>query len=273
MTHRPFDNTIDTEYLATTENQKCILHKLKLVVAENSFGLLVGDSGTGKSTLLRKFQSLLDPNEYLILYVSMSNATPKWLYTIPLQKLGIKPHCYVNTARDQFHKEIQTQRQSYGKKVVMIIDEAHLLTQSYRKYDLLEEIRFLLNGKTYDSGSPLSLILAGQTEILETLRNERCKAIMQRIQYFAETALLSRDEINQYVAAHIKWSGATDLLFSSEAMDKIAELSNGSLRLINKLCSHSLNYASLELKPMVDLEIVERVAKHEIIDLIIKHTR
>ena len=160
MKELPFTNSINTQFLYQNTAQSSILEKLSLTVESNSFALLTGAPGTGKSTVLRRFVSTLDKEKTMVLYVSMSNATPRWLYTVPLEILGIKPHIYVNDARKQFHNELRIQLETYNRKVVMIIDEAHLLTQSYRRFDMLEEIRFLLNGKQYDSGSPLSLILS-----------------------------------------------------------------------------------------------------------------
>lgn len=93
-----------------------------------------------------------------------------------------------------------------------------MLTQSYRKFDLLEEIRFLLNGDSYDSGSPLALILVGQNEIWQTLKLERCKAISQRIMYACRSQKLKPEEVGSYIAAHIIWAGISDQLFSSDAV-------------------------------------------------------
>lgn len=152
----------------------------------------------------------------------------------------------------------------------MIIDEAHLLTQSYRKFDLLEEIRFLLNGDSYDSGSPLALILVGQNEIWQTLKLERCKAISQRIMYVCRTQKLKPEEVGSYIAAHIRWSGISDQLFSSDAVEVISNLSEGAPRLINKICMHSLNYAALEGKNIVTGEIATTAANNEVVDLLLK---
>ena len=165
MKELPFTNSIGAQFLYQNPAQNSITEKLALTVDTNSFALLTGTPGTGKSTILRRFVSALDKDKTRVLYVSLSNPTPRGLYTVPLEILGIKPHIYVNDARKQFHQELEIQLKTYGRKVVMIIDEAHLLTQSYRRFDMLEEIRFLLNGQQYDSGSPLSLILSGQTEI------------------------------------------------------------------------------------------------------------
>ena len=99
MDKTPFTNTIDTEYLFKADCFLSNQNKLKLAVQNNSFAVLTGEPGTGKSTFLRLFASTLDPKEYLVLYVSMSNASPRWIYSVPLEQLGIKSHVYVNDAR------------------------------------------------------------------------------------------------------------------------------------------------------------------------------
>ena len=152
----------------------------------------------------------------------------------------------------------------------MIIDEAHLLTQSYRRFDMLEEIRFLLNGQQYDSGSPLSLILSGQTEILPLLQNERCKAITQRIMYTCKTGPLADTQVGSYMAAHLRWAGVADSIFSSEAVEEIARLSGGNPRMINKICTHSLNYAVLKNEKTVTKDIVNQAANTEILEIMLK---
>ena len=270
MKNVPFTNSIGTKYLYHSEAMKSINNKLQFCVQNNSFALFTGEPGTGKSTFLRMFADTLNPEDYLVLYVSMSNVTPRWLYSVPLELLGIKPHTYVNDARKQFHEQLRIQKNTYNKKVVMIIDEAHLLTQSYRKFDLLEEIRFLLNGDCYDSGSPLALILVGQNEIWQTVKLERCKAISQRIMYVCRTQKLKPDEVGSYIAAHIRWAGISDQLFSSDAVEVISNLSEGAPRLINKICMHALNYAALEGKNIVTGEIATTAANNEVVDLLLK---
>lgn len=270
MSHEPFTGGIDADFLYKSAGTAAMLNKLRLAAQSNSFAVLTGEPGTGKSTLLRMFARSLSPEEYLVLYVSMSNATPRWIYSVPLEIMGIKSHIYVNDARHQFHREIDIQRETYNKKVVMILDEAHLFAASYRRYDLLEEIRFLLNGKQYDSGSPLALIMAGQTELWDLLRKEKCKAIIQRIMYVCNTEPLGKDEIGPYMAAHLRWSGCPEQLFSSEAVEAVAELSEGCPRIINKLCAHALNYASLNNEKVVTGDLVRRAGANEVIDIILK---
>jgi len=156
------------------------------------------------------------------------------------------------------------------REVIMVVDEAHLFTMSYKKFDMLEEIRFLLNGSHYDSGSPLTLILSGQSEIWNILRTERCKAITQRIMYVCKTGNLTKEQVGPYIASHLRWAGSSDPLFSSDAVDLISEISSGIPRLINKICIHSLNYAALKNQTVVTPELVAQAANNEVIDIILK---
>ncbi|WP_461884752.1 AAA family ATPase [Roseburia intestinalis] len=65
------------------------------------------------------------------------------------------------------------------KKVVCILDEAHLLEK-----ETLEEFRFLLNYR-FDSMSPMAVVLVGQTELWENkLKLQRYAAVRQRIDMY-----------------------------------------------------------------------------------------
>lgn len=273
MNHVPFASNISTDYLLQTELSNVNMNKMLMVVQNKSFAVLTGEPGSGKSTFLRMLSQKLNPENYLVLYVSMSSATPRWLYSVPLEMMGIKPHLYLNDVRRQFHRELQKQRELTGRQVVMIVDEAHLLGigNHARKYELLEEIRFLLNSESYDSGSPLALILAGQTELWESLKLDRCKAITQRIMYVCQTLNLRADQVGPYIAKHLLWSGTKDNLFSSEAIEAIAELSGGSPRIINKICTHALNYACLRQKDIVNSETAINAAMNEVIECMLKN--
>lgn len=85
MKELPFTNSIGAQFLYQNPAQNSITEKLALTVDTNSFALLTGTPGTGKSTILRRFVSALDKDKTRVLYVSLSNPTPRWLYTVPLR--------------------------------------------------------------------------------------------------------------------------------------------------------------------------------------------
>ena len=101
----------------------------------------------------------LAKDKYMLLYLSDSKLTPRWLYAGLLDQMGLESRFYRGDSKRQLQKEIENVRTVQKKKVVFVLDEAHLLGK-----ETLEEFRFLLNYR-FDSASPMSLILVGQTEL------------------------------------------------------------------------------------------------------------
>ena len=70
---------------------------------------------------------IVPKEEYLFLYLSDSKLTPRWFYKGMLDQLGIESKFYKGDAKRQLQKEVEIIRGVQGKKVVCILDEAHLL--------------------------------------------------------------------------------------------------------------------------------------------------
>lgn len=133
---------------------------------------------------------------------------------------------YRGDSKRQLQKEIETVRTVQKKKVVFVLDEAHLLGK-----ETLEEFRFLLNYR-FDSASPMSLILVGQTELWDQkLRLQNYAAIRQRIDMNIVLNRLDRAETGKYIAAHMAYAGVKQDLFISGAEDEIFKASAGIPRM------------------------------------------
>ena len=173
----PFEKTISPQSLYLTEVYEEAISRLEYAIAGNRFAVLTGDSGSGKSTLLRYMVEKTDKNKYPVYYISDSDLTPRNFYWEVLNQMGCTTKkFYRGDAKRQMHKEIWQLVDEKSKIPVIIVDEAHLLSR-----EMLEEIRFLLNFRM-DSYSPLSLILAGQSELRDTLSKQVYDAISQRVQ-------------------------------------------------------------------------------------------
>ena len=110
-----------------------------------------------------------------------------------LDQLGLESGFYRGDAKRQLQREIEIIQGVQKKKVVCVLDEAHLLEK-----ETLEEFRFLLNYK-FDSVSPMALILVGQAELWDQkLRLQRYAAIRQRIDINCVLPHLDRAESEQY---------------------------------------------------------------------------
>ena len=140
MEHTPFARDVPPESLYESENVSDILGRLAYVADRQLFAVLTADAGCGKSTLIRKFTASLNSEEYIMLYLSDSKLTPRWFYKGLLDQIGIEAKFYRGDAKRQLQREIEIIRGVQKKKVVCILDEAHLLEK-----ETLEEFRFLLN--------------------------------------------------------------------------------------------------------------------------------
>ena len=146
LMHTPFTRDIPADRLYGSRQIEDALGRLTYVADRQLFAVVIADPGCGKSTLIRMFESRLPKDKYMLLYLSDSKLTPRWLYAGLLDR---------GDSKRRLQKEIETVRTVQKKKVVFVLAEAHLLGK-----ETLEEFRFLLNYK-FDSASPMSLILVG----------------------------------------------------------------------------------------------------------------
>ena len=147
-----------------------------------------------------------------------------------LDQMGLEARFYRGDSKRQLQKEI-----------------AHLLGK-----ETLEEFRFLLNYR-FDSASPMSLILVGQTELWDQkLRLQSYATIRQRIDMNIVLNRLDRAETGRYIAAHMAYAGVKQDLFTNGAEDEIFKVSAGIPRMINRICEKTLMYAYQQQKRLID---------------------
>jgi general secretion pathway protein A len=148
---------------------------------------------------------------------------------------------------------MDTQRR--GATVVLIIDEAHLLTP-----ELLEEIRLLSNTDTYP-GKLMQIILSGQPELLNLLGDPRMAAMRQRIAMYRDLRLLNLPETQSYIAERLHAAGSRTLSpFPGTVVEDIHLYSQGVPRLINMICDQSLVLGFESRRDQIGADIVHEVA-------------
>lgn len=260
MEHTPFSRDIPPDRLYESPALHNALGRLTYAADRQLFAVVTADAGCGKSTLIRKFSSHLPKEKYILLYLSDSKLTPRWLYTGLLDQLGLESRFYRGDAKRQLQREIEIIHGVQHRKVVCVLDEAHLLER-----ETLEEFRFLLNYH-FDSVSPMALILVGQTELWDQkLRMQSYTAIRQRIDINCVLPHLDRAETAEYIRAHMKYAGCKQELFTDRATDEIFRISCGIPRMVNRICEKSLTYAAQQQKRLVDDYIVRYVDEHEMV--------
>lgn len=260
MTNLPFSRRVPPEKLYASQAMEECLGRMKYVSSEQLFAVVTSDPGCGKSTLIRRLIHELPSDKYICLYLSDSKLRPKWLYNGLIQQLGGNQKFYRGDAKLELQKEIELIRGLQNKKVVCILDEAHLLDR-----ETLEELRFFLNTKI-DSESPLALILVGQTELrTDKLNLQRYTAIRQRIDINCFLPHLDRSEMERYIASHLAYAGGSQEIFTARALDEIYHASTGIPRSVNRICEKSLMYAYQQQKRLIDDHMVLYVVEDEML--------
>ncbi|XOQ25467.1 MAG: AAA domain-containing protein [Mitsuokella multacida] len=258
MQHTPFTNHIPAKDLYMPESLQEVIGRLCYVAEHQLFGVLTGDVGVGKSTTIRRLKSTLPEEQFLILYLSDSQLTPRWFYNGLLQQLGSEPKFQRGDAKLSLHHQLEYIREARHIRVITIVDEAHLL-----KKETLEEIRFMLNCHM-DSQNPMALILVGQNELWDKLVKPAYAAIRQRIDIKCALPPFDLAQCRQYIQAHLKYAGCEQEIFTDEAMKAIYDYSAGSARAINKVCMHSLLSAAQRGKKLIDDHLVHLVIETEL---------
>lgn len=257
LTKTPFSRDIPEDALFNTPQLNELQGRLTSTASKRLFLVVTGDSGSGKTTAVRKFVSSLDTNRYIPFYISDSDLTPRNFYFEILNQIGVKPHFYRGDAKRQMIREFTSIVESKHVPLV-IIDEAHLC-----KMEMLTEVRFLLNFKM-DSYNPMGLILVGQSEIREILKKQVYEAISQRIDLRCHIPPFDRLQTGDYIKKHLEYAGESREIFTDRAIDTIFDFSGGLPRKINRVATTSLMHASQIEKRIIDDHMVSLIIEGEL---------
>jgi type II secretory pathway predicted ATPase ExeA len=253
----PFGRDISVVELMKSKQWNELAGRLLHVAKNRCFGLFTGETGTGKTTALRRMAAELDKNRFRILYVYDSDLTPRNFYVETLHQLGYSPRFYRGDAKRQLTSALHEITQG-GQFPVVVVDEAHLLS-----HEMLEEIRFLLNLEM-DSKSACSLILVGQTELRSKLKLQIHQAIDGRVDMRFHLEAMECKETVIYIKRHMERVKCPRQIFTDSALNVIHDYSGGVPRKINKVAQASLMAAASQEKQLIDDYLVKEVIMSEL---------
>lgn len=244
LRQEPFLLTPDPRFLHLAEpHRNTLLALVEGVSGRKGLQVSVGPIGTGKTTLLYCLQRILAARttstgqRLRSAFVANPTLTADELFETILDELeissaGDKP------ARLRTLHGLLLDSYKRGGTVVLIIDEAHLLTPA-----LIEEVRLLLNLDNYPV-NVFQVILCGQPELLPLLMKPELSALKQRIAVVSKLRPLTLVESRAYIAERMHVAGLQgESPFSTPALEEIYRLTNGVPRLINLLCDRTLTIA------------------------------
>lgn len=236
LRERPFDLTPNPRFLVLTDAHREALSNLEYGVASRrGITLLVGEAGTGKTTIIR---TALERQPDRVHSVHLHNPSLRRDEFVEMLAVRFGLSNAARTSKTALLIELEAlmrDRNRRGESTVLIIDEAQSLP-----LDLLEEVRLLANIETNDT-KLLSVVLAGQPELSGRLNDDALRQLKQRIALRCELGPLSLTETLGYVAGRIAAAGGVGAqIFTREAVMLIHERSRGIPRTISVIADNAL---------------------------------
>lgn len=236
LKEHPFTLTPNTNQYYPAEKHTEIIQSILFGIARNT-GILkvVGDVGTGKTMLCRLLLRKLVGSNDAVAYLNAPQVDPESIVTLVCAEFGIE-----TGSRSQMLQGLNTfllEQHALGRNAVLIVDEAQALGAAG-----LEAVRLLSNLET-ERSKLLQIVMFGQSELDDLLRQPNLRQINQRIGFAFNTGPLDVAEAVHYMAHRVQTSRVPGIefpIFSEAAMERIANAANFVPRVINILADKAL---------------------------------
>ena len=235
LRQQPFGVTPDPAYLYPSRTHCEALDTLtEAILGDRGFLALIAEPGMGKTTLLYQvLEGLRDSARAVFLFQTQCNSREFFEYL--MSELGVDTTGMGLVAMHNKLNAMLFAEMLAGRRFVLIVDEAQNLDDS-----VLETIRLLSNFET-PHAKLLQIVLSGQPQLGEKLRQAHLAQLLQRISTVKYLEALSLEETAGYIEHRLRVAGHRGgALFDPEASALIFERSGGNPRIINKLCFRAM---------------------------------
>jgi len=242
LKENPFRIAPDPRFLFLGHVYEATLSELMLGVESHS-GLLVltGEPGTGKTMLVRHFLQRLNQKKFSSSYIFHASLNAAGIFELIAQDFDLRVESHRKSdLLGSLERWLQV-RQAEGDSPVVVIDEAQALSVR-----ALNELGLLLNLENSE-GKLLQLLLAGQPELDEKLRQPGLRQLRHRVSVRCRLPLLSLEETCEYIAARLRSAGGSNAqIFPVESLEALYSYAQGVPRVTNLLCEKALIAAYAE---------------------------
>ena len=218
--------------------------------------VLLGEAGTGKTTLLYSLLDLLQRRRFVTALCTNPTLSRAEFYDFLMMQFGIDCGSSLKSRQLAAMEATLHRNRTDGRPSVLIVDEAQRLP-----FDLLEEIRLLLNMET-PQYKLLDVVMSGQPELNETLHRPEMRQLKQRVSCVCKLRPLSVEEVKEYISHRLTLAGLGEQgLFSDVVMRRVFEYTEGIPRLVNILCDSALQTGFATQSEQITTGIVDEAAR------------
>ncbi|MFZ1036049.1 MAG: AAA family ATPase [Smithella sp.] len=260
LTKPPFDNVPDASmYVDCHESMENVIAETIYAIKEGNecLTVIVGEVGLGKTLSLRVIIDSLEPERYKVALITNPALSFVQLLKEIIGQITGK-QCEIKNKVDLQEKfnRLLFETADQGKKIVIVIDEANVLSTSN-----LDDLRLLTNMQD-DDRNLFTLLLVGQMEFAQTLEHPKRANLFQRIGTYGHLEKLPSEEaVKTYIEARLKIAGTQRKIFDDDAIPVIWEFSeHGVPRLINKICKLCIKAGETNEFESISGEIAVQIA-------------
>jgi general secretion pathway protein A len=240
-----------------TDALHVVCEKIRFTLDERQgLSVVYGEVGTGKSTLMRHMVGEYSAREDC---TTIPLYSPKQSTELGLLKaicgefdLALK---HSRIAQESELREFLIAEYRAGRNCCVFVDEAQLL-----KGEVLELVRTLLNFET-DSAKLINLILFGQLELRDRLKDRSKKALRSRIFLYSVLEPLTVEDTEKMIRYRLE-RARVKLEFEPEAVRLVFQRSKGIPRAAMRLCGAAFLLARGNGVTAIDAEMVGMAADH-----------
>lgn len=251
----PFNITPDPRFFyANPGHEEAYAGLLYGIRERKGYISLIGEAGTGKTTLLRRVvQDLEKPIRVAFYYYNTTLGFDEFLDFI-CTSFGLQVKEKRKLEKIQAIDKFLRERLAEGGTGVLIVDEAHHLAD-----EVLENLRLLSNIEL-DNYKLLQIVLVGQPELEQRLDRPELRQLKQRIAVSCRLGCLKPQAVEPFIHYRMQIAGCNRYdVFTPQAIQLIATRSDGIPRVINTICDNSLTAAYQASQQTVSAQVVEKV--------------
>ncbi len=259
----PFSTSPDPEFFyESREHERALTNLMIKLRLRRGLSVVLGDVGTGKTTLCRKLIQLLKDDEKFTYHMILDPnfESEEVFFTSLVRNLDIEPVGSgppILDLKEAVERFLFRKGMEEDKVVVLVVDEAQKLSEMS-----LECLRILLNYET-NKYKLLQLVLLGQMELHSRIMN--IPNFLDRISFKYALNPLDENETKSMIEFRIRQAGyrASMNLFLDDAVREIHKYTRGYPRRIGMLCHKALTHLILKNRHVVDKWLIQEIVDEE----------